>query len=351
MSTHFNVGISGAGTIGRIHAEALRTIDTASLVAVAEPRADAGKAFAEEFGCAHYDSVADMLSHDSLDVVIIATPSGMHPDQAVLAAQAGKHIITEKPMAITKEGLDGMIAAASDAGVHLAVIFQNRLSTDVLTVKRAIEQGALGTPVLANGAMYWHRTDEYYAANGGWRGTWSLDGGGALMNQAIHTVDLLQWLMGGVRSISAHTATLTHQIETEDVASATFVFANGALGSITATTSAQQDYPVRVEIVGTWGRVTLENNAITLWDVATAREDIQLTDDDHRLADGWQPGEPFGAGHGRQLRSIFDAIASGDTPYVPGTEARAAVDCILSIYEAARSGASVEGEGVAHPAG
>src|SRR5690606_32401077 len=162
VSTHFNVGISGAGTIGRIHAEALRIIDTASLVAVAEPRADAGKAFAEEFGCAHYDSVADMLSHDSLDVVIIATPSGMHPDQAVLAAQAGKHIITEKPMAITKEGLDGMIAAASDAGVHLAVIFQNRLSTDVLIVKRAIEQGALGTPVLANGAMYWHRTDEYY---------------------------------------------------------------------------------------------------------------------------------------------------------------------------------------------
>lgn len=350
MSTHFNVGISGAGTIGRIHAEALRTIDSVSLVAVAEPRHDAGKAFAEEFGGTHYESVADMLSHDGLDVVIIATPSGMHPEQAILAAQAGKHIITEKPMAITKEGLNGMIDAASDAGVHLAVIFQNRLSIDVLTVKRAIEQGALGTPILANGAMYWHRTDDYYAANGGWRGTWSLDGGGALMNQAIHTVDLLQWLMGGVRSIAAHTGTLTHEIETEDVASASFVFANGALGSITATTSAEKDYPVRVEIVGTQGRVTLENNAITLWDVATPREDIRLTPEDHRLTDGWQPGEPFGAGHARQLRAIFESIAAGNTPYVPGPEARAAVDCILAIYEAAQTGKTVSPEAIALPA-
>ena len=182
MTKPFNVGISGAGTIGRIHAEALRNIESATLVAVAEPREDAGQAFVREFGGTFYSSFVDMLAHDDLDVVIVTTPSGLHPDQAVLAAEAGKHIVTEKPMAITAEGLDRMISAAENAGVQLAVIFQNRLSMDIVKTKRAIEQGILGTPVLANGAMYWHRTQEYYEANGGWRGTWGLDGGGALMN-------------------------------------------------------------------------------------------------------------------------------------------------------------------------
>jgi predicted dehydrogenase len=337
----FKVGISGAGTIGRIHAEALRTIDIAELVAVAEPRTEAGQAFVDEFGGTLFDSFIDMLAQDDLDVVIITTPSGIHPDQTVLAARAGKHVITEKPMAITQDGLDRMIDAVEAADVRFAVIFQNRLSTDVVTVKRAIEQGVVGTPVLANGAMYWHRTQEYYEANGGWRGTWALDGGGALMNQAIHTVDLLQWFMGGVRSVRAHTATLTHDIETEDTASATFKFRNGALGSITATTSASKDWPVRIEIVGTGGRITLENNAISLWDAGTAREEVVLTTGDHALVDGWLPDEPFGAGHARQLRNIFNALAEGQMPYVPGREAREAVDSILALYEAASQDAGM----------
>jgi predicted dehydrogenase len=195
--------------------------------------------------------------------------------------------------------------------------------------------------VLANGAMYWHRTQEYYDANGGWRGTWALDGGGALMNQAIHTVDLLQWLMGGIRSVRAHTATLTHQMETEDTASASFTFGNGALGSITATTSASRDWPIRIEIVGTGGRISLENNAIALWDTPVRQEDVELTGEDLRLSDGWVAGEPFGKGHERQLRMIFEDLAAGRQPYVPGQEARAAVDCILAVYEAAREGTTV----------
>lgn len=341
MTKPLNVGISGAGTIGRVHAEALRTIDRVRLVAVAEPRDDAGKAFVDEFGGTLFGSFVDMLAHDELDVVIITTPSGLHPDQVVLAAEAGKHVITEKPMAITAEGLDRMITATERAGVRLAVIFQNRLSTDVLRAKRAIEQGVIGTPVLANGAMYWHRTQAYYDANGGWRGTWALDGGGALMNQAIHTVDLLQWLMGGIRSVRAHTATLTHEMETEDTATAAFTFRNGALGSITATTSASQDWPIRIEIVGTGGRITLENNAIVLWDAPLQKEDVALTGEDLRLSDGWVAGEHFGKGHERQLRMIFEDIASGRQPYVPGREAREAVDCILAVYEAAREGTTV----------
>jgi predicted dehydrogenase len=341
VSTTFNVGISGAGTIGRIHAEALRSIDGARLVAVAEPHADAANAFIEDFGGTHYESFVDMLLHDGLDVVIIATPSGIHPDQTVLAARAGKHVITEKPMAITREGLDRMIEAVEDAEVHLAVIFQNRFSADTLKVKRAIDRGVFGTPILANGAMYWRRTDEYYNASGGWRGTWALDGGGALMNQAIHTVDLLQWFMDGVDEVRAHTSTLAHDIETEDTASVSFQFANGALGSLTATTAASRDWPVRIEVVGTHGRVTLENNQVTLWDAPTGKDEVVLAESDLALVDGWRPDEPFGAAHARQLRHIFGTMAADRDPFVPGREAREAVDCILAIYEAARTGSAV----------
>lgn len=341
MSTIFNIGISGAGTIGRIHAKALQSIPSARLVAVAEPRADAAAAFVEEFGGTHYESFVDMLLHEGLDVVIIATPSGIHPDQAVLASEAGKHIITEKPMAITREGLDRMMEAADHAEVHLAVIFQNRLSTDVFQVKRAIEQGVFGTPILATGAMYWFRSRDYYKESGGWRGTRALDGGGALMNQAIHTVDLLQWLMGGVQDVRAHTATLVHDIETEDTASVSLRFANGALGSLVATTAASQDWPVRIEVVGTAGRVTLEKNIVTLWDAPVAKDDIILGEDDQRLVEGWLPGEPFGAAHARQLRHILDTMAADRDPYLPGREAREAVDCILAIYDAARTGEGI----------
>lgn len=332
MAHHFRVGISGAGTIGAIHADALALLENATLVAVAEPREQAGQAFVAKYGGEHYASYPEMLANADIDVVIVATPSGLHPDQVVLAAEHGKHVITEKPMAITKEGLDRMVEAVQEAGVQLAVIFQNRLSRDVFRVKRALEQGVLGKPILANGTMYWHRDQDYYDANGGWRGTWALDGGGALMNQAIHTIDLLQWLMGGVQDLKAFTSTLNHAIETEDTAAASFVFANGALGTITATTCAARDYPPRLEIIGSEGRVTLEANAITLWECEKSPEEIVLTEDDENLVDGWVAGEDWGLAHQRQLRVIFEKIAAGSPPYVSGMEARKPVDVVLGIY-------------------
>lgn len=332
MAHHFKVGISGAGTIGAIHAEALSHIDSVTLVAVAEPRADAGIAFVEKYGGTHYASYPEMLADADIDVVIVATPSGLHPDQVVLAAEHGKHVITEKPMAITEDGLDRMIQATDAAGVQLAVIFQNRLSKDVFTVKRAIEQGILGKPILANCVLYWHRSQEYYDANGGWRGTWVLDGGGALMNQAIHQVDQLQWMMGGVQEVKAFTSTLNHTIETEDTAAASFIYANGALGTITATTCAGKDYPFRIEIIGTEGRATLEQNVLTHWEAATPAEDVLLTDEDHQLVDGWEANETWGLSHQRQLRAIFQSLQNGTQPYVAGIDARKPVDVILSIY-------------------
>ena len=344
MTRTFRVGICGAGVIGQLHANALAGLDDAQLIAVAEPREDAGRSLAEQHGAGWYQSLRAMLDEADIDTVIVATPSGLHPDQVIASANAGKNVITEKPMAITKDGLDGMIAACDAAGVQLAVIFQNRMSADVRKVYRAIKAGYLGMPVLANGAVYWHRSQDYYDANNGWRGTWALDGGGALMNQAIHTVDLLQWMMGGISSIQAHTATLGHTIETEDVASASFLFANNALGSITATTCTSKDYPVRIEVVGTEGRVTIENNVVTLWDAGHPLSDDLLTDEDHALVDGWKPDEPFGAAHQRQLRTIFQNLASGTQPMVSGNEARRAVDIILGIYDSSRSGQRVNKE-------
>lgn len=332
MARHFRVGISGAGIIGAVHAEAISKLKNATVVAVAEPRDDAGKEFVSKWGGSHYASYPDMLTSADLDVVIVATPSGLHPDQVVIAAEHGIHVITEKPMAITADGLDRMIQATDDAGVKLAVIFQNRLSADVVRTKRAVEQGAFGRPVLANGTMYWHRTQEYYDANGGWRGTWALDGGGALMNQAIHTIDQLQWLMNGVQEIKAFTSTLNHSIETEDVAAAAFVFNNGALGTITATTCATFDDKPRIEIIGTAGRVTLEANVITDWQSSVSPAEIELSPADHDLVDGWTADEPWGMGHQRQLQAIFAAIENDRQPDVAGTEARAAVDVILGIY-------------------
>lgn len=339
MTSSFRVGISGGGTIGHIHANALASLHNAELVAIAEPREDAGRSFAAEHGATWYASFDEMLNQAEIDVVIVATPSGLHPDQVIRAARAGKHVVTEKPMAITADGASSMIKACEDANVHLAVIFQSRFSTDVVKVRRAIEKGLLGRPVLANGAMYWYRGPDYYAANDGWRGTWELDGGGALMNQAIHTVDLLQWFMGGVTSIQAHTTTLTHEIETEDVASASFHFANGALGSITATTSSAKSYPVRIEIIGTEGRVTLENNVVTRWDAEHPLDDSLLTAGDHEVVNGWQPDESFGAAHARQLRTIFRSLSGHAQPPVAGHEARTALDIILGVYESAHSGA------------
>lgn len=341
MSNSIGVGIVGAGVIGQVHANALQGIDGARIVAVAEPREDAGKSMAKSFGATWYASDTDLLANDDVSLMILATPSGLHPDQAVRAAGAGKHIITEKPMAITRDGLDRMIHATETAGVELAVIFQNRLSPDVIRVKRGIEAGMIGSTILGNASVQWHRSQDYYDANGGWRGTWKLDGGGALMNQSIHTIDLLQWIMGGIASISADIATLNHEIETEDTATASVRFSSGSLGTIQGSTAAARDWPVRVEIIGTGGRALIEGGKLVLWEGDTELTNDVLTPGDLAFVEGWTPDESFGQAHHRQLKLIIEAIREGETPPVPAREARKAVDIILAIYESAKQGRRV----------
>lgn len=342
MAEPLGIGIAGAGIIGNVHARALQDLsDVGRVVAVAEPREDAGRELASANDATWYGSLEEMLGDPAVQVVVIATPSGMHPDHAVMAAKAGKHIITEKPMAISPDGLQRMISAVEENDVEMAVIFQNRLSRDIVKAKRAVEAGMIGKPILGNAIVHWKRTQDYYEANGGWRGTWELDGGGSLMNQSIHTIDLVQWIMGGIASVSANIATLSHDIETEDTATASVVFRSGALGTIQGTTSASADLPVKVEVIGTGGRVVIEKGVLTVWEGDSELTDDLLADSDKEFVAGWEPDERFGAAHQRQLRLILEALQEGETPPVPASEARKAVDIILAIYESAKTGKRV----------
>jgi predicted dehydrogenase len=310
--------------------------------AVSDPAEEAGRALAAANGAEWHASYEAMLEKPEIDVVVLGTPSGLHAEQAALAAGAGKHVVSEKPMATTVADVDRMIAACRDGGVSLAVIFQNRFSRETLLLKRAIEAGLLGRPIIGNAFVHWRRTPEYYAASGGWRGTWALDGGGALMNQSIHTIDLLQWFIGPAISVSGYAATLTHEIETEDTACAAVGFASGALGVIQGTTSCDRDWPVRVEIVGTAGRAVLEHGRIAQWESEQPLRDDLLSTEDEALTAGWRADEPFGDAHARQLRAIFRAFEEGATAPIPGDEARKAVEIILGIYESARTGQRVD---------
>jgi predicted dehydrogenase len=335
----FGVGISGAGTIGTVHAEALEELEGARLVAVAEAGEATGRRLVEAHGAEWHARLEDMLLRPDVDVVVLCTPSGLHPEGAVAAANAGKHVITEKPMAITLEGADRMIAACRERGVALSVIFQYRYNRDALRLKRAVEAGLFGGPVLGNAFVHWHRTQAYYEEHGGWRGTWALDGGGALMNQSIHAVDLLQWILGPVESVCGYADTLAHDIETEDTASAALRFASGALGVVQGTTSAHEDTPLRIELKGSGGSATLEGSRLTAWQ--PGREEEVLSARDLEALPESRGDEPLGIAHRRQLGEIFAALREGRQPPVPGEESRKALEIVLGIYRSAALGERV----------
>jgi UDP-N-acetyl-2-amino-2-deoxyglucuronate dehydrogenase len=334
----FGVGIVGAGTIGAVHAEVLDELEEARLVAVTSAGEATGRKLAQRHGAKWHAELEGLLLRPDVDVVMICTPSGLHPHQAVAAAQAGKHVITEKPMAITLEGADQMIRACQLADVTLSVIFQYRFNRDAVRLKRAVEAGLFGSPVLGNAFVHWHRTQEYYE-KGHWRGTWALDGGGALMNQSIHAVDLLQWILGPIESVCGYAETLSHKMEAEDTATAALRFADGALGTIQGTTSAHKDLPIRIEVKGTEGSATLEGARLIVWQ-PDPKEAI-LTTHNPEPFPGSQANEPLGAAHRRQLKEIFAALREGREPPIPGEEARKAVEIVLGIYRSATSGKRV----------
>ena len=293
-----------------------------------------------------YERLEDMLANPAVTVVTIGTPSGAHMEPAVAAARAGKHVIVEKPLEITLKRCDKIIEACNRHGVKLSAIFPSRFHRSCVEMRRAIDEHRFGQLTMGDSYVKWYRSQEYYDS-GAWRGTWELDGGGALMNQAIHSVDLLTWFMGPVQEITAQSATLAHErIAVEDTIVATLRFANGALGVIEATTAAYPGYLKRIEIHGSEGSAALEEEDLVKWDfrgkdrrdAAIRRRMAQTTSGGGGASD---PAAIGHHGHREQFRDVLAAIDENRAPAIDGPEGRRSVEIILGIYKAAETGRTV----------
>jgi predicted dehydrogenase len=347
MKEH-GVGIIGCGMIAEFHTRAINEIENSRVVgAYSRLRHNAEKigAMAAE-RCLLFDDLDALLATPGLDVVCVCTPSGAHMEPAVRAARAGKHVVVEKPLEITLQRCDEIIAACDANGVKLCTIFPSRFTPANIRLKEAIDLGRFGRLTLGDTYVKWWRTQEYYDS-GGWRGTWQLDGGGALMNQAIHNVDLLYWLMGDVASVTSLCATLAHdRIEVEDTAVAAIRFKNGALGVIEAATSAYPGVLKRTEVHGDRGSARVEQDDITLWEF----QEKVPSDNEVYAAMAAQTGFKAGAsdprgithiGHRDQLIDFFRAIDERRAPKIDGREGRKSVEIIRAIYRSAEAGKQV----------
>lgn len=340
-------GIIGCGMISRFHAKAIAALENAQTVACFDNFPAAAEKLAAELGCRSYATLEAMLDDPDVTVVVIGTPSGAHMEPAVAAAEAGKHVIVEKPLEITLDRCDRIIEACRRNNVKLSAIFPSRFHDSSIKLRTAMDAGRFGRLTLGDTYVKWFRTQEYYDS-GAWRGTWELDGGGALMNQAVHSVDLLTWLMGPVTEISAYVDTLAHErIAVEDTAVATLRFANGALGTIEASTAAYPGYLKRVEIHGSQGSAVMEEEDIVKWDFAVPQpEDAEIKAAmEARRSTGGGASDPTAIGyhgHMHQFADVLAAIEEDREPAVNGPEGRRAVEIILGIYHSAELGTSVK---------
>jgi UDP-N-acetyl-2-amino-2-deoxyglucuronate dehydrogenase len=343
--------IVGCGMIARFHTRALADVPDARLTAVVtRTPANAEMLFAETGADpvpVHTD-LAAALAQPGVDVVIVTTPSGAHLEPAVAAARAGKHVVVEKPLEVTPERCDRIIEACDAAGVQLCTIFPSRFGDANVALRQAVEAGKFGRLTLGETACKWWRSQQYYDDGGGWKGTKALDGGGALMNQAIHNVDLLLWLMGPATHVSGFTATLAHErIEVEDTAVACLRFASWALGTIRATTSAHPGYPKTVAIHGDRGSAEIEQDDVLRWDFTPETDDDRAVKEQFARKAGASGGaaDPKAishVGHARQLADFVGAIRTGGRPRVDGREGRRAVELICAVYESMATGRTVQ---------
>lgn len=332
------VALVGCGRISGNHFDAFRKIEGLELVGVCDIAEERARAAGEAQGVPSFTSYEKMLRGVECDAVVIATPSGLHPQQGVIAARAGKHVITEKPMAISLGAADELVQACDSAGVRLFVVKQNRLNPGIQLLKRALDKGRFGRIYLANTTVRWTRPQEYYD-QAPWRGTWEFDGG-AFMNQASHYVDLIQWLVGPVESVIAKTATLARRIEAEDTGVAVLRFRSGALGTIEVTMLA---YPKNLEgsitILGEKGSVKIAGTAVN------KVETWQFSDydDDDKLIETATTNPPnvYGFGHEAYYRNVLKVLRGEAVPDTDGRAGRKSLELILGIYESAKTGREV----------
>ncbi len=333
--------VIGTGMIAGYHAQAIAQTPGARLVGVVSRSPEKGAAFAAKHAIPVITStIEEMVARSDVHVVNVTTPSGAHLDPALAAIRAGKHVVVEKPLEITPARCDQIIAESEKHGVKVAAIFQGRFGAGAQKVKAALDAGRLGRLVLASAYVKWHRTTDYYQT--AWKGTWELDGGGALMNQAIHGVDLLQWFAGLPTEVSGRFTRRVHTaIQADDTTVATLQFPDGALGTIEASTALWPGWSRRIELCGEHGSIALEDDTIMKWDFAKpepADEVIRATNRDDALGSG--AGNPAGisiAGHLRQITDLVEAIRDHRAPAIGAAEGRKAVALIHAIYESAKT--------------
>ncbi|MCL2381056.1 MAG: Gfo/Idh/MocA family oxidoreductase [Treponema sp.] len=335
-------GIIGLGMIAEFHVKAIKELDGCRFAGGYNPRPGRAAEFCAKHGGTGYDDLNAFMANKDIDIVTIATPSALHLDGAVAAAKAGKHVIIEKPLEITAARCDIIINEARANNVKLGAIFQSRFHAAAGIVKKAIEEGRLGKIATADAQIKWYRTQEYYDKRKA-RGTLQQDGGGALMNQGIHAIDLLQWLMGDVTEVFAYAATIGHEgIDVEDTASAVLKFANGAVGVIQGTTSAYPGFLKKVEICGSKGCVTMEEENIITWKFTE-----ELPEDEEirkkygsATATGGGASDPTAIGHhGHKMlfESFVESVREDKPVVLDGVEGKKSVEIIEAAYRSAKS--------------
>jgi predicted dehydrogenase len=333
MTNH--IGLIGSGNISQTHALAASAIPGVQIAAIFGSNAQTVARLATGHHAAPYTDFAAFLAHKPMDMVVLGTPSGLHAEQGIAAAERGLHVLTEKPIDITTKKAGALIAAAEKAGVKLGVIFQDRLKPNIQLLKGWLDRGLLGKPLLVDVRVKWYRPPEYYS-NSKWRGTFALDGGGALINQAIHTVDLLLWLLGDVARVEARTATVLHKIEAEDTAVATLKFTSGAVGAFLGTTAAYPGYPRRLEITGTEGTVILEHDRIVAVDLRNPPQDFAGATKGDSNQSASSAAVTDISGHKAILEDFLRAIANNTEPICNGREGRRSLALVEAIYDSAR---------------
>ncbi len=344
MSTNlrdrFRLVLVGCGRIAERHIDTVAAHPMLELLAVCDDISERARAVGDRVGVPAFTSYAAMLAETSADAAVICTPSGLHPKHGVMAAERGLHVICEKPMATRLEEADALVRACDAAGVHLFVVKQNRLNPGVQLLKRAIDKGRFGRLYLANTTIRWNRPQSYYDM-APWRGTWEFDGG-AFMNQASHYVDMIQWLIGPVESVSAKTATLARHIESEDSGVAILRFRNGALGTIEVTMLAfPRNLEGSITVLGEKGSVKVGGtalNRIEHWEFAEPDDDDREAEAQRRAAD---PLSVYGSGHRAYYDNVVKVLRGEASPGTDGREGRKSLELILGIYESARTGREV----------
>ncbi|HLJ58103.1 MAG TPA: Gfo/Idh/MocA family oxidoreductase [bacterium] len=341
----YGFAIVGCGVIAPFHARSITTLPNARLRAVVDVVPTRAERLAAEFGVESATDLRVVLDRPDIDVVCVCLPSGLHAEVGTQVAAAGKHLVLEKPIDVSLQAADRLIAACRAHGVKLTVISQHRFAPAVRRLREAVAAGRLGRPLLGDAVVKWYRSQQYYDT-AGWRGTREMDGGGALINQAIHYVDLLQWMMGPVDRVFGRCATAAHAIPVEDMALAVLTFRSGALGVIEATTAAYPGLPERLEVTGTDGTVIIEDDDIVVWELLDERGDvgpygIRATRHPRPEAAASQSLARQTAGHRGQLADLLESLETGRDPAITGEEARQVLALVLAVYASAETGREV----------